>query len=336
MAHELDLTTGRAAMAYTGDTPWHGLGQALKPGASLQEWRQAAGLNWECRRDAVLFARNNDPSNTDGELGHASGQHVLWRSDTGAPLAVVSKDYQVVQPADAMEFFRRAGEANDFHMETAGALFGGRRIWALACAGEDAAILDDIVRPYLLLATSYDGSMATVAQFTSVRVVCNNTLTASLANNRGQNRVRVPHSTVFCPDKTLATLGLRIDGESWQAFTARATRLARRRITDPEMDAYLQLVLGGTDEVPTDEAQADKVRASKGYRRIMALFQGEQLGGQQDATRGTAWGALHALTQYVDWEVGRLQSNRLDSAWFGQGASLKNRAAGVIQAIASA
>ena len=31
MAHMIDETTGRAAIAYIGATPWHGLGQALTP-----------------------------------------------------------------------------------------------------------------------------------------------------------------------------------------------------------------------------------------------------------------------------------------------------------------
>ena len=334
MAHELDISTGRAAMAYVGETPWHGLGHALQPGASLGDWRRSAGLDWECRRDAVQYARNNDPQNLEGVLSSAE-QQVLWRSDTGAPLAVVSKDYQIVQPAQALDFFRRAGEANDFHMETAGALFGGRRIWGLACAGADAHILDDVVRPYLLLATSYDGSMATVAQFTSVRVVCNNTLSESLRNANGNSRVRVPHSATFCPDKALSTLDLRLDGESWQQFQARATRLARTKMGATQMDAYLQLVLGGRTDLPTDEQELQKVRSSKGYRRIMGLFEGEQKGAQQDATKGTAWGALHAVTQYIDWEVGRLQSNRLDSAWFGPGSVLKTRAAGVLEAMSA-
>ena len=40
----------------------------------------------------------------------------------------------------------------------------------------------EAVAPYLLLATSYDGTMATIARFTTIRVVCNNTLQACLRN----------------------------------------------------------------------------------------------------------------------------------------------------------
>lgn len=335
MSAEIDTTTGRAAMAYVGETPWHGLGQKLEPGASLEEWQNAAGLNWRANRDVVLFRHNDDVGDVmNGEMDDDPDHHVLWRSDTGKPLSVVSKDYQIVQPSEAMNFFRRAGERNGFQMETAGALFGGRRIWALARAGEDAHVLDDLVRPYLLLATSYDGTLSTIAQFTSVRVVCHNTLSASLHNGVGKSRVRVPHSAIFKPDETLASLGLRLNTDSWSEFIANAERMARMPMPDAAMDRYLQLLLSGAAEVPTDPEVVDKVRASKGYQRIMGLFHGGQKGADQDATKGTTWGALHAVTQYVDWEVGRLQSNRLNSAWFGPGAALKKRAYTVAEAYA--
>ena len=35
MAHMIDTTTGTAAMAYTGKTPWHGLGQTLSADADM-------------------------------------------------------------------------------------------------------------------------------------------------------------------------------------------------------------------------------------------------------------------------------------------------------------
>ena len=45
------------------------------------------------------------------------------------------------------------------------------------------------------------------------------------------------------------------------------------------------------------------------------------------AAQGTAWGLLCSITEYVDHERrARSQDNRLDSAWFGQGAAIKQRA----------
>ena len=127
MAHMIDTTTGTAAMAYTGKTPWHGLGQALSADADITTWTHEAGLAYDVLESPVLFrtAAASEPE-------AFKGRKVLHRSDTGAPLAVVSDGYHVVQPAEVMGFFDNLVKLGGFQLETAGALSYGRRVWALA------------------------------------------------------------------------------------------------------------------------------------------------------------------------------------------------------------
>ena len=47
MSHDLDESTGKPAMAYVGERPWHGLGEALPPDQDIETWVQAARLDWE-------------------------------------------------------------------------------------------------------------------------------------------------------------------------------------------------------------------------------------------------------------------------------------------------
>ena len=56
---------------------------------------------------------------------------VLYRSDNGAPLSIVSARYQAVQPKDIIEFYRDLTERHGFTMETAGALKDGRKVWVV-------------------------------------------------------------------------------------------------------------------------------------------------------------------------------------------------------------
>ncbi|GEQ77475.1 hypothetical protein CTTA_4480 [Comamonas testosteroni] len=119
-----------------------------------------------------------------------------YRRDTQAPLSVVSSRYQVVQPREVLEFYRDLTEVAGYELETAGVLKAGRKFWALARTGKSAVLKGkDVVNGYLLLATSCDGTLATVAMPTTVRVVCNNTLTIALRD--GVGAVKVPHSTAF-------------------------------------------------------------------------------------------------------------------------------------------
>jgi phage/plasmid-like protein (TIGR03299 family) len=311
MAHEIDTSNSRQNMAFVGQTPWHGLGSKLPPGADIETWRAAAGLAWNVAETETLFK-------FDGEIRVVPDTKVLLRSDTKAPLSVVSKWYNTVQPGEVLGFFDDLVKAGGFELETAGALRGGKRIWALARVGEAAKIVDgDMIKPYLLLATSYDASMATTAQFTSVRVVCNNTLSAAIGN--GEQKVKIPHLSKFNAAEVRDQLSIAISG--WDEFLMQTRRMAATPLDAQAADAYLLDVF--KCDVETLEAP-EKTRKSKAYKRVLALFDGTAVG--SDMVGQSLWGAVNAVTEYVDHERGKTRESALDAAWFGEGANLKDRA----------
>src|SRR5438270_5239002 len=119
MSHGIDESTGRASMAYVGTVPWHGLGQELAPGEPIEQWANAASLNWTALLSPVLY---RDQRN---EVREFHADRVLYRSDTRAPLSIVSDNYKVVQPMEVLGFYRDIAAVGGFHLETAGALLGG-------------------------------------------------------------------------------------------------------------------------------------------------------------------------------------------------------------------
>jgi phage/plasmid-like protein (TIGR03299 family) len=334
MAHMIDQTTGRDAIAYIGTTPWHGLGQALTPDADIDTWTREAGLGYTVLESPVLY---NSPAASD--LQEWPNRKVLHRSDTGAPLAVVSDGYQVVQPGQVMDFFRDLVDNNGFRIETAGALSDGKRVWALASVGDAAPVLDrDLVKPYLLLGTSYDGTMATVAKFTAIRVVCNNTITAAVGGYSGgrairgeaetstaylKSAVRILHSERFDRDQVRAQLGIMVGG-AWDAFLENTRRMTQLPMGTEEADLFLRDLLQ-----PWHRSNND-ISESRAFKRVMELFQGGAIGSNIDGVQGTRWGMLNAVTELVDHERGRSNNTRLESAWFGSGAQLKARAADLL------
>jgi phage/plasmid-like protein (TIGR03299 family) len=239
-----------------------------------------------------------------------------------------------------MDFFRKLMAIGNFELETAGALSEGRRVWALASVGDAAPVVDrDLVRPYLLLGTSYDGTMATVAKFTAIRVVCNNTITAAVGGysggrvikgesevNKGylKSAVRVLHSEKFDPDSVRLQLG--IVAGAWENFLVQSRQLAAVPMTVIEADAFI------VDLLTPYHTAARPLRGSKGYRRVMDLFEGRAIGSDIPGVSGTRWGMLNAVTEMVDYERGRSSNTRMESAWFGAGAALKARAADLLAA----
>ena len=88
-------------MAYTGEKPWHGLGNKLAAQQPIEDWKEQAGMDWEIQESEVRYITG---TNNVGVINAFPQQKVLYRSDTKAPLAVVSKRFKVVQPGAVLEF----------------------------------------------------------------------------------------------------------------------------------------------------------------------------------------------------------------------------------------
>lgn len=306
-------------MAYAGATPWHGLGQRLPTGQPVEVWQKAAGMDWEIEETPVRYL--TDRRGPLGAIQSFDDQKVLYRSDTKDALSVVSQRYKVVQPREVLNFYRGLTAFNDFELETAGILKGGRKFWALARTGQSLTLKGgDEVNGYLLLATSCDGTMATTATPTTVRVVCNNTLTVAL--NRSQQGIRVPHNTRFDEIEVKRKLGLGIS--QWDEFMIRLRTLSERKVKPHEAAHFFMKVISDTDPHSRIDASLPNERALK---RVIALYEGGGKGSELASAKGTAWGLVNAVTEFIDHERrARSVDNRLDSAWFGAGAQLKQKA----------
>jgi phage/plasmid-like protein (TIGR03299 family) len=313
-------------MAYVDETPWHGLGNQLPPNQPLEVWAHKAGMDWHIESADVRYVA---AGNGLGSIHAFPEQKVLYRSDTKAPLSVVSGRFQVVQPSEILEFYRDLVKVGGFELETAGVLKEGRKLWALAKTGQSATLKgQDKVNGYLLLATACDGTLATTAQFTSVRVVCNNTLAIALRD--GDGAVKVPHRSQFDPDAVKRQLGIAIS--SWDGFMARMKALADCPVNENASEAFLRRVL--TYPVNSNSHGSRNGNSSnttavneQALKAVQQLYTGQGQGSALASAKGTAWGLLNSVTEYVDHHRrARSDDHRLDAAWFGQGAAIKQRA----------
>jgi phage/plasmid-like protein (TIGR03299 family) len=324
MSHMINITEKGAGMAYVGATPWHGLGQKLEQGASIDEWRVAARMDYDVLRGPV-----QTPVTVGDTVRNIvmPDKHLLYRSDLHTPLAVVGHRYKVVQPGEVLEFFRDLVDAaGEYDLETAGVLDDGARYWALARYRQAFAFGSDIVKPYLLLATACDGSMATTAQHTTVRVVCNNTMQLSLRSDQATS-VKVSHRSVFEPDRVKAELGV---GGLMESFADDVESLINKSLSRQEaVDVFVDAV--------AEKDSKGNVTNEKSVKRIVSdimasLDKGPGAG--LDTAHGTAWGALNAVTHYVDFKARTRggQHNRFKSGQWGAGRDLKVKVAEMLLA----
>lgn len=315
MAHELHKdANGKTSFAYVGDGTWHGLGQQLSPNSPIPVWIEEAGFNFNIL-DTQVCGMLPDGQN----IITMPEKRLLYRNDTLAPLAVVGSKYNVVQPAEVLQFYEDLVESGGFHLETAGVMFGGKRFFALAKTNEAQEVVSgDKVAGYLLLATACDGTMATTATPTSVRVVCNNTLRMALAE-KNQKMIKIPHSAKFDANAVKKQLGLA--QSAFDHFMSDMRMLARRKLNKREEVDFLIDLFGDNSKSLEDQLPGP----AKLMKDVHRLYSGAGMGA--DMVKGTAWGMLNAVTEYTDHHTGhKTQDARMDSAWFGTNANLKEQA----------
>ena len=328
MSHEVEK------MAYVGAKPWHGLGADLPDNASLEIWQSAAGLDWSAVPSPLIAHMPIGDEPEEGEEDtretvavDVPGSRALVRSDNQAVLSVVSKGYKPVQPSEVMEFFNDyvTGLDAGFAMETAGCLKGGRKIWGLAkCLDGRFTIGDnDHVDQYLLLATSFDRSLPTIASLTSTRVVCSNTL--RVATSDKANQLRITHNRKFEGDMVKEALGLK---DQWDVFAEECAEFNNATVTVDESRKYIAEVLINSNPHKKKEYDDSLTKMLDGedelFNRLMEI-RTEAPG--QDMAVGTVWGDLNAITYWADHEIkAKDNDNRWDSACFGRGKRTKEMA----------
>lgn len=134
--------------------------------------------------------------------------------------------------------------------------------------------------------------------------------------------IRVPHSTKFNPDAVKRDLGIAVS--QWDDFKYQMNLLSQRKVRWRETMGYFMGVMCEFEEqAPVPE----KLPSERALRAVQDLYDGRGRGSELESANGTAWGLLSAVTEFVDHhKQARSNDNRLDSAWLGQGAQIKQRA----------
>jgi phage/plasmid-like protein (TIGR03299 family) len=310
MSHEVET------MMYTDwEAPWHGLGVPVHEAPNSAEALKLAGLDWLVEQVPVFTANKM--------AGHTivPGFQAVRRNTDGRIFTVRSENFQPFQNHEMFEFLDALVGTGDLKFDTAGALFGGRRVWALARTPKNIRIGGtDEIRQYICVVNGHDGHQALQAIATDERVVCRNTLNAALARNRKTNgvEVRIYHSSKLADHVAEARRVLGIVNVEFEIFRQAAEGLAA-------IDGlpYVDLLLKAMFPAPSGKDKAAATVYDRKRATIEGLIAGED---------GSAWGLLNGLTAYVDHRVQRSKkddaaSRHMNSALMGADAEFKTRAA---------
>jgi phage/plasmid-like protein (TIGR03299 family) len=292
-------------MMFVGATPWHGLGNKVDADIGVEDAIVAAGLDWEVGL--------KDLQTVDGvPVSHRA----TYRKTDGSILGVVGPRYTPLQNKDSFDWFQPFIDAGECGIHTAGSLHSGQKVWVLAQLNRDNSeiVPGDDVSKFILLSNSHDGTTAIRVGYTPIRVVCVNTL-AMAHNNKNSQLIRIRH-TRSSKNNLEQVRDIMDNINSQFEVTAEQFRfLASKNFNQADIRRYVKTMLGIEGTVDGDI----KTRTRNIMDEILALVEGPK----QSATnvRGTWWAAYNGYNEYLNYNKGRTEDNRLDSLWFGANAN---------------
>ncbi len=332
MAHNLNFNeqTGRYSFFSVQQKAWHGLGKIVQDYPTSREAIQFAGLDYEVVKEDIYTTSYNADGQPMDFSKRIKTHFATIRKDTADVLGVVGKDYEVVQNADAFNFFDAIVGGGGIQYETDGALGKGERIFITAKLPDYIKVgNNDLIEQYLFLTTSHDGYGSITAAFTPVRIVCDNTLNAAMRSH--SNAVKIRHTANAKERLEQAHRVMGITNKLSQELEQVFNRWAKVRISDPEVKKLIQLAMIPNKEVLHNLRAGKEDELSTMFKNMCdTVFEYAMTSPTQETetTKGTLFGAYNAVTGYFQnvrhYKDGE---SKLKSILFGGTGQLRTQAA---------
>lgn len=329
MAHQI------GKMFYFGEVPWHHLGTPIEKRANLAQAIAAGGLDWEVATASLTL---------QGEPQSAVTQRVaVVRTDkrpgeTGRVLGVVHPEFTLLQNREGLAMFDSLFGQGKQVYETGGYLRNGEVIWLQAALEKPIQVRpNDELKTFLLFSNSHDGSRPIDIRLTTVRVVCNNTLSMALRSTAAATFFRRGHKQSIEVLKEQAQAffkNILADQDKQQAILV---RMSQSRCDDDAFKAFLAKLLplpAKPTAFDTNQtvAKAYETRLMNIERARAEIEQVRKHGCVQRLVQATVppadaswWGALNSVTAWVD-HVQKVEGDPFAHKMFGSGDELKTRA----------
>ena len=280
MSHEVEsifYNYGKTEEEHRRLVPWHGLGEAVESAPTSADAIKLAGLDWNVVKTPMFTESGLEIPNYRANI----------RDTDNKVLGVVTDRYQVVQNRDAFDFTdAMIGEGCKY--ETAGSLFGGKKIFLLAKT-DTVKILDDEIDPYMCFTNNHDGFGSIRCCLTPIRVVCNNTLNLALS---GAKRI---WSTNHVGDLSMkieeAKYTLGMANKYMEELAKEADVLAHTKLGEDEVAKILNELFPVATE--------DSDRRKKNIEEVKNQFYVCMFAPDILKFKGTAWGAINAMSDFA-------------------------------------
>ena len=270
---------------------WHGLGTVFDEPVTTAEMLALAHLdNWNVHlvestpvgryhADRFDIVRDNPFDGVLDTLGFAGSR------------------YKVFQNEQLFGFGDAILDGGDW--ETAGSLRNGTVVFGSLALNREVVLdpngANDVIKSYLLVHTSHDGSLSIQASTTPVRVVCQNTFTMAVGARGGKAKqsFKIRHTQTAEGKVAAAREALGIANQFLDEFDTMAQAMIQKQVDSDAVEKILDLAY----PKPEKDSKGSFTKWENKRDSLYDIYVGETC----DNVYGTAWGVFNALTERLDW-----------------------------------
>ena len=301
--------------------PWEGSGVEVIGSDSIESVVAKSELGWKVDGYPLLVPVGA-PDNFSNLVKIATHKAIIRVTD-GMQMGIVGINWNILQNSEVFQFIDELVQLGLVKYHSAGQFKGGKIVWVQAEFQESEILPGDVHKKYLLLTNAFDGTFSVRICWTDVRVACWNTLIAALRGAR--NGFAIKHTASMRDKISDAKQALIMAEDESRQFDMFQKALTRLQMTPDMWKTFAHELM------PNPEEGKNKTRAENARENLITLSvvgRGQEIAGVQ----GTAYAALNALTEYVNYDrtsrgksTEEKQAGRYQAALFGSGAKLVNQ-----------
>ncbi len=292
---------------FVKEPAWHRLGTVLESAPSVDEAYALSGLNWEVIKKPLYILENN------GLKIKIKNNIALTRSDNNEVLGVKTNQYYPLQNHKLFEFVAPYINESSLKFESAGSLRKGKDVWILCDVDDNIReVKGDSIKQYFLISNNHEGNKSIKIVWTTVRVVCANTLDIAL---RQGTKVTIKHDSKM--ETNLELMRAEIDFAK-QTFTKQISvynELVEKEVTVSSAREMLEKLF--EKDLVSKEGENISVNELRATKLILNNFQSTP-DLQTPEVRGTGWAFYNAVTQYYSYQRKGTDDSRLGNLWGGK------------------
>jgi phage/plasmid-like protein (TIGR03299 family) len=214
-----DLSNGRVNAAYAIKPAWTELGVVVDRLMNSAEAMELSGTAWPVEKLQLTYTFNGQT--------RQSNKWGIVRMDTGDCLGEVGPIYNPFQNKDGFTFLDSLRGEFGAHYESAGSLYGGKKVWIQMRLPEHTFSIDgDQNELFVTWMNVHDGSGCGLAFTTSTRAECANTV--NLASRTVRKKLAIRHTGNLQEKVAIARQELGFAVKDFALFKDAAVELAKK------------------------------------------------------------------------------------------------------------